>query len=114
MIVDISSTVLALFGVDTVYRSVTNSIVDGEATKTYSNEVQFRAAIVPLTGDDLKNSVDGQYSTEDKVIISTVKLKKGDIVSYEGSWFEVRNIVDVNGIVGIIKYIGKRLEYVSF
>lgn len=109
MIADISTTIMNLLGALVIYRSVTNVLVDGESVKRYSIEKSVQAAVVPLSGLDLKNSPDGIFSTEDKIIISATLLQNGDIVKFNDNWFEVRNTVDVKGIFGIYKYLAKRI-----
>lgn len=118
MIVDISSIIFNLLGTETVYRSVTNVLLNGESVKRYSSEYLIKTTIVPLAGLELKNSPEGTFSTEDKVILSATALRNGDIVRVSAgvagvpaayNWFEVRSTVDVKDLVGIYKYIAKRI-----
>jgi hypothetical protein len=112
MIVDASKIILKLFGGDHKYRAHQTQNVDGEVITRYSDPISFRSAIIPLTPNELKNLDSGEYSTEDKVIItdSSVNLRKGDLISFEYKLFEVRSILDVVSIVNIKKFIAKRIS----
>lgn len=93
------------------YRVVTETILDGEAMKTYAAPVNIRCGVLPMTGQELKNTQEGQYSFEDKIVLTEAgcPIKIGDAVIADGKAFEVKIEIDVGSIAGLKKYIVKRI-----
>lgn len=93
------------------YRAVTEIIVDGEVRKTYDPPVNINCAVLPMNGQELKNTPEGEYTAEDKIVLaeSSSPIKVGDAVIYAGSAFEIKNLVDLGSIVNLRKYTAKRI-----
>jgi hypothetical protein len=110
-ITNLSIPLLKLLGSTNSYKVQTETTIGGETLTEYSEPVEIFCVVIPMQGADLRNSIQGEYTTEDKVIITdeNATLKNGDILIYKNREFEVRNSVDVSDIVGIKKFVGKLL-----
>ena len=110
MIADISPVLQKLFFSTHVCSVRSESVVMGELTESYTTDSVF-CGVLPLNGKELKSLPEGEYSTEDVIVLvkgdSTLKLK--DRIIKGTSTFELRLELDVSDIVGIKKFIGKKL-----
>lgn len=110
MIADLSSA-LAQFMVSASYKTVTETIVDGESVRTYSDALSKQFIILPMDGETLRQLPDGEYTSEDKQIFETggITLKANDIVIYKSVEYLISTVIDYTEQVNTTKYIGKRL-----
>lgn len=112
MITDVFAILENLINGNYTFRTLTESHVDGELVKTYSTPITIRSAIIPLSGQELKNTPEGQYTFEDKVVLTDKNsiLKVGDIAVYNGTNYEIKNEIDLGELVNIKKFLAKRIS----
>lgn len=113
MIVDVAN-ILTSVGLMTTnqYRVLTETNTNGEVTKSYSVATNLQCAVLPMTGQDLRNTPEGQYTFEDKVILTdpSIVLKPGDLIVSGGVDFEIKTMLDYSELVSLKKYIARKIE----
>lgn len=103
---------LEIFYSDYFYTTTNDIYVDGELVIEKDKETKIRCAVFPVTGDDLRNSNAGEYSKEDIVILTEGNsvLRTGDILLANNKKYEIRNQIDLSGIVNIQKFLAKKCQ----
>lgn len=112
MIADISEALeKLLFSNHTISPFTSESFSNGEATRIYGTNYTLLCGVIPLTGKELKNLPEGQYTSEDVIILtkgdSSLTIK--DRVTKNGSIYEVMMIFDISEYVNVKKFIGKKM-----
>lgn len=110
MIADASVTV-DLFGSVHRYKTKTQGYAKGELVELMSDFKEIFCAVLPMDGQTLRNTQEGEYTSEDKIILSRpdAVMKTGDIVFENNAGYEIRAVTDLSSIVGILKYYAKRV-----
>lgn len=100
-----------MFGSVHRYRSTTQGYSNGELVEIMGPFTDVFCAVLPMDGQTLRNTPEGEYTAEDKILLtrSDVRLKNGDIVFENNAGYEIRSVTDLSAIVGIIKYYAKRV-----
>lgn len=103
--------IIQMFGGNYQYQSKTQSYVKGELTESLADAVDIFCAVLPMDGQTLRNTPEGEYTTDDKIILtkSDTTLQNGDIIIADQS-YEIRTQTDLANIVGIKKYIAKKVN----
>ncbi|MBK8397434.1 MAG: hypothetical protein IPL26_19645 [Leptospiraceae bacterium] len=112
MIVDVANIIksIGLMSMNQ-YRTKTESIVGGELVPTYSDPVNLECAVIPMTGVELRNTPEGLYNFEDKIILThPINLQTGDIIISNGINYEIKTRLDYSDFVNLNKYIGRKVE----
>ena len=111
MIADISPAIDSLFMKDYTYQVYSQTELDGEFTEVLSDTSSIRCAVLPMNGKELKTFPEGQYTMEDKIILThaSTTLKEKDRVIANSISYEILNELDVSDIVRIKKYIGRKI-----
>jgi hypothetical protein len=112
MITDVFAILENLINNDYTFRTLSETTLDGEIVKTYSTPISIRSAIIPFSGQELKNTPEGQYTFEDTVILTDKNsvLKVGDIAVFGGTNYEIKNEIDLGELVNIKKFLAKRIS----
>lgn len=110
-LVNLGPVLMKLFGDTYQIKTAIETTTDGEAITTYSEPIEVLCAVLPLQGQALRNTPDGEYTIEDKTIVTTppTVLNNGDIITYKTKEYEIRRYTEVSDIVGISIYLGKLL-----
>lgn len=110
-IANLASAIALLMG-DYQLQRKTESYIDGELTEVLSGPEQVRCAVLPLTGKELRTLPEGEYTTEDKSIITdgSVVLNVNDRILAFGETFEIRRFTNVSDLVNLKVFIAKRLQ----
>ena len=111
MIADLSPVIDNLFMKNYTYSVYSESNSQGEVTGSYTIPVALRCAVLPMVGKELKTLPDGQYTMEDKIILAAASatLKVKDQIQANGISYEIKNEFDVSDLVGIKKYIARKV-----
>ncbi len=106
---DMSSALKMLFA-NYQFKTIDEAYVTGEKTKIISTPVGINCAVLPLGAKEIRNLPEGEYTSEDKTIITDgmSPLKIGDIVLAFGEEFEVRRLTDVSDIVNLKIFVAKK------
>ncbi|EMP00849.1 hypothetical protein [Leptospira santarosai] len=94
------------------YQIPTEGYVEGEFGLSYGPELPIKLIILPVRGLDRKNTAQGEYSQEDKVILEMSKVptfKSKFKINYENASYEIGPIIDYGENFNFIKYLAKRL-----
>jgi hypothetical protein len=110
MIVDIFSTLQNLTNRNYNFKVLTESLSGGEVIKQYSDPITIQCTVLPLTGNDLRNTPEGQYTTADRVILTSISsLKIGDILIENIIEYEIRSEINLGELINLKKYVAKKL-----
>lgn len=71
-------------------------------------QTQIRAAVLPLTAEELRFLETGTYSTQDVQLFCTQKLPMQTRFIYNGEQYAVDHIEDYLQTGGYVRYIAKR------
>ncbi|UMQ59615.1 hypothetical protein [Leptospira interrogans] len=94
------------------YQIPTEGYVEGEFGLSYGPEIPIKLVILPVRGLDRKNTSQGEYSQEDKVILEMSKVptfKNKYKINYLDVSYEIGPIIDYGKDFNFIKYLAKRL-----
>ena len=106
---DMSSAVKMFFD-NYEYKTVSETYVKGEKTKIVSSSLPINCAVLPLGAKELRNLPEGEYTSEDKTVITdgASPLKISDLVLAFNSTYEVKRITDVSDIVNLKVFVAKK------
>jgi hypothetical protein len=109
-IANLASAVALLMGNYQIQRK-TESYLNGELVEAMSDPENVRCAVLPLTGKELRNLPEGEYTTEDKSVITdgSIVLNVNDRVIAFGETFEIRRVTDVSDLVNLKVYVAKKI-----
>ena len=112
MITDVDAIISPLFYSSVSYLSFAGeTAIDGEITETYNASTTVSCAVIPITGDEIKQYPDGQYTMGDVTVISsgTSPLKLRDRITKDSIEYELQTLKNFNELVNIKIFIGKRV-----
>ena len=109
-IADLSGAVSLLMGNYQLQRK-TETYVNGELQETLSEIENIKCAVLPLGAKELRTLPEGEYTTEDKTIITdgSLTLNVNDRILAFGETFEIRKLTDVSDLVNLKVYVAKKI-----
>lgn len=91
--------------------NVSGDYYQGEYGLSTDAPVTKNLVLLPISGEDLKNSDQGSWTSEDKMVleIGAKTLKINDRFKFETQEYEIRKIYDFTFEANLTKYIAKNL-----
>jgi hypothetical protein len=107
---DMSAAIDLLMG-DYQLQRKTETYLNGELTETFTDPENVHCAVLPLGSKELRTLPEGEYTTEDKSVITdgSIVLNINDRILAFGNLYEIRRFTDVSDLLNLKVFVAKKI-----